>query len=150
MLVKLLQEKGLEDKTILFILADTGQPLGEHDNFSEQQYLFQENVHIPLLILAPAFLREPAVIDDLSSQVDLLPTIMDLFGRPFRQRSMGSSLIRKNCGRKVFFNNPYGPRTVGVRSGPYKALYEFATRQTFLFDLSRDPHELHNIANDHQ
>lgn len=149
LLVKLLQEKGLEEKTILFILADTGQPLGEHDNFSEQQYLFQENIHIPLLILAPAFLKEPAVIDDPGSQVDLLPTIMDLIGRPFRQHSMGSSLMRKNSGRKVFFNNPYGTRTVGVRTGPYKVLYEFATRQTFLFDLSRDPHELHNIANDH-
>ncbi|MBI4326473.1 MAG: hypothetical protein HY674_14585 [Chloroflexi bacterium] len=95
-------------------------------------------------------MKKPAVIDDLGSQVDLLPRIMDLFGRPFRQHSMGSSLMRKNSGRKVFFNNPYGTRTVGVRTGPYKALYEFAARQTFLFDLLRDPHGLHNIANDHQ
>lgn len=150
LLVRLLKERGLYEKTVLFVLGDTGQPLGEHEeNFSQQMFLYEENIHIPLLILAPGRLRQPAVIAEPASQVDLLPTFIDLFGQPFWHHSFGSSLVRRQPGRKVFFNNPYACRTFGLRRGPWKYLYEYNSDEAFLFDLAAHPGETENLVQAH-
>src|SRR4029453_1390486 len=92
----LLKAKGLDRKTIVFVLADTATPQGEHhNNFMLVNYLYEENLRIPLLIVAPGHHKKPAVIDDVGSQVDLLPTVMDLFGMQGLNHSVGTTLVRR-------------------------------------------------------
>jgi arylsulfatase A-like enzyme len=147
LLFRLLRERGLYDKLVVGILGDTGQPMGEHySNYSQQSYLFEESIHIPLLLLAPGRLRRPAVIRDPGSQVDLLPTFIDLFDQRFLHHAFGSSLLRHHPGRKVFFNNPYALRTRGERQGRWKYLHEQFGDESFLFDLESDPGETTNLA----
>lgn len=147
LLVRLLRERSLYDKMVLFVLGDTGQPLGEHEgNYCQQIFLYEENIHIPLLILAPGRLHRAVTVSEPGSQVDLLPTFIDLFARPFRHHSFGSSLLRRHPGRKVFFNNPYDFGTVGQRQGQWKYLYEQLGNLSYLFDLAADPGEMTNLA----
>jgi phosphoglycerol transferase MdoB-like AlkP superfamily enzyme len=146
LLMRMLRERGLDRKCILFVLADTAQPLGEHDNWTEQENLFEENLHIPLLVLAPAYLKKPCVISEPCSQLDLLPTLIDLFRRPFCHHAIGRSLLRKSMPAPIAFNNPFGPRSMGERLGDEKLLHEVLTGRTQLFNLALDPNEQRNLA----
>jgi arylsulfatase A-like enzyme len=141
LLMRLVRERGLERKCIFFILGDTAQPLGEHDSWAVQTGLFEENLRIPLLIHAPGYLRAPAVIDEPASQIDLLPTCIDLFGQPFAHHAIGTSLIRASGTRPIWFNTPFGPGCIGQRQGSLKMIHESRTGTTRLFDLSADPAE---------
>jgi hypothetical protein len=150
LLVRLLKERGLYERMLLVVLGDTGQPLGEHWlNFSQQAYLYEENLHVPLLLLAPGRLRRPGVIREPASQMDLLPTFIDLFGKPFNHHSFGASLLRRGADRKVFFNNPYGGCTYGQRRGKFKYLYDYSSGEASLFDLETDPDETENVLDAH-
>ncbi len=137
----------LDDNTILFILGDHGQAMGEHNqNFTQQKGLYEENIHIPLLIYAKNRIKTPAVITDVSSQLDLLPTVMDLLGIRGLNHSIGSSLLRKTEARKVFFYNPYVYGYFGVRQGDYKLIYSKLPQEVELYDLKNDPNETNNCA----
>jgi arylsulfatase A-like enzyme len=146
LLMRLLRERQLDRKCIFFILADTAQPLGEHNNWGVQMGLYEENVRIPLLIYAPGYLRAPAVIDEPASQTDLLPTFIDLFGRTFAHHALGTSLLRVSGERPIWFNSPFGLATVGQRLGRLKLVHESRTDTTHLYDLVADPDERHDLA----
>ncbi|MBN1915042.1 MAG: sulfatase-like hydrolase/transferase [Parachlamydiales bacterium] len=137
-----LQNKGFLEKSLIFILADHGQPMGEHNkNYSNQRYLYEENIKIPLLILGADI--QPHVINDIGSQVDLLPTVMDLLHLEGFHHSIGKSLAR-NIPKNVYFNNPYEQGYFGLRNGNNKYIYNITTEDHFLYDLSIDPQETCN------
>lgn len=52
-----------------------------------------ENYHIPAILYAPAHLA-PRTDTRLASQIDLVPTVLDLLNLPERQRFMGRSVLR--------------------------------------------------------
>jgi phosphoglycerol transferase MdoB-like AlkP superfamily enzyme len=146
LLVDLLREQGLDRRTVLFVLADTSTPMGEHhDNFMLVRYLYEENLRIPLLIMAPGRV-EPTVVDDLGSQVDLLPTVMDLFGMTGLNHAVGTSLVRRVPDRTVHFNSPFTLQYLGLRRGELKYLYTVRSRESAVFDLQTDPTERSNLA----
>lgn len=145
--VQRLVELGLDRRTVVFILADTGTPQGEHHgNFMLVNHLYEENLRIPLLILAPGRLRRPTAIEDVGSQVDLLPTVMDLFHMTGLNHSMGTSLVRRVEGRTAYFNNPFVLQFFGLRRGPDKYIYTVRTRKSALYNLADDPAEGHDLA----
>jgi arylsulfatase A-like enzyme len=136
--LRLLQEKGLLDKSILFVLGDHGQPQGEHEgNFYNSRFLYEENVHVPLLILAKN--AAPMKIDEVGSQVDLLGTVRDLFGEK------GNSLLVSDPERTAFFQNPYSEGFIGCRKGPWKWIENRLTGQEELYNLQEDPGERTNV-----
>ena len=142
-----LKKEGLSTKTIVFVLADTATPMGEHNNnHTLANHLYEESVHIPLLILADGRIREPRIIEDLASQVDLVPTVLDLFGFKDAYHSVGTSLVRKVNDRTVYFNNPFRAGFLGLRKGHLKCFVEVKTGRKVLFDLKDDPGESRNIG----
>jgi len=144
-----LRETGLSKKTIVFILADTATPMGEHnDNHMLIKYLYEENLKIPLLIIADGR-TEADVIASLSSQVDLVPTVMDILGIEDQQHSIGQSLVRLQPSRSVFFNNPFHLGYYGLRENNLKFLYSVQDDEQQVFDLAKDPTESTNVVNEH-
>jgi phosphoglycerol transferase MdoB-like AlkP superfamily enzyme len=142
-----LRRMALDRRTILFILADTAAPQGEHhDNFMLINYLYEENLRIPLLILAPGRIREPKMIHDVGSQVDLLPTVMDMLGIKGLNHAIGTSLMRCVDERAAYFNNPFALKYIGMRQGRYKCICNVASQTASLYDLARDPGERSNLA----
>jgi len=146
LLIDLLKEKELSKNTLLFILGDHGYPMGEHDNFVEQRYLYEENIRVPLLIYADGRIPEPKVIHDVASQLDLVPSLMDLLGLHGLNLSIGSSLVRPLSERRVFFHNPYVFKNYGCREGKHKFIYTRLAHELELYDLENDPNEKNNIA----
>jgi hypothetical protein len=78
--------------------------------------------------------------------MDLLPTFVDLFGRPFVHHASGTSLLRLGAERPLWFNNPFGLGHIGQRLGPMKVVHECRTRNTRVHDLATDPQEKLDLA----
>lgn len=142
-----LKEKGLSRRTIVFVLADTATPMGEHNgNHMLINQLYEENVHIPLLILADGRIASPRVIESVASQVDIVPTVLDIFGFKDLHHSIGTSLVRKVDHRTVYFNNPFTGGFWGARCGKWKYIYEIRANKERLFYIGDDPLESKNLA----
>ena len=77
-----LSELGLERDTLWVIVADHGEGLGNHHYAGHGQYLYQEQVHVPLIFFmenAPWKARHTAA---LARTVDILPTLKSLLNLP--------------------------------------------------------------------
>lgn len=144
--IKILREKKLTEDIVFFILGDHGYPMGEHhNNHVEQRYLYEENVKVPLLILSDGRIKDPQHLDEPGSQIDLIPTIMDLCKMKGLNHARGTTLLRK-AERQVFFHNPYAYRFYGTRKGPYKLIYTKSSKELELYDLVLDPDERYDIS----
>lgn len=133
-----LRKRRLLEKSILFILGDHGQTLEDRDpNFEINRHLFQDNIHVPLLIYAEGRVK-PAQINTVASQIDLLPTVLDLFHQQTPNHSLGKSLLRPSSS-PIFFSHPLDPYIRGCREGNWK--YTIRKDREELYDLSADPEE---------
>lgn len=136
-----LKESGLDRRCIFFIYGDHGQALGEHQqSLAGRADIFEESVHVPLLIYAPGRVT-PNVISTPSSQVDIPPTVMDLFSLQSSNCFVGSSLRRPIGNRPVFFSAPFKEGQQGMRLNHEKVVYDRRLRKTFAYDLSKDANE---------
>lgn len=78
------------DKTVVAIVADHGEEFGEHGHRRHGYSLYQEAVRIPLVIHAPGM--KPGRVQDLVSNIDFMPTLLELAGVAPRGRMEGRSL----------------------------------------------------------
>jgi arylsulfatase A-like enzyme len=80
-----LEERGLMKDTLLIITSDHGEGLDDHpgspDSDQHGNYLYDTHLRVPLILSHPS-LPAGHRIDDMSSSLNLVPTIMDLLGWP--------------------------------------------------------------------
>lgn len=162
-----LEEKGIADNTIVIFIADHGDQLGEHGLFYKGVYPYNAHAHIPFLVKVPGG-KAGAVVDDVVSMLDLVPTVLDLAGIPYPlqiedavsgTRSVlpgevltpvlmdGSAPERKQAIVEVDGSN--GPCTIQLRSlvtHDYKIVFYPQIGETMLFDRRNDPQEIKNLA----
>jgi len=92
----------LADDTILVVTADHGEQLGEHGLMAHSHYLYDETLHVPLLITGP---RIPDTPDGMVSLVDLYPTLSSLSGINVPEFTDGISIFDENGRNKVFMEH---------------------------------------------
>lgn len=98
-LVDFLKKRGLLDKTVLVIVSEHGEELGEHDYFAHYD-IFDNQVHTPLLILSPK-ITTGTKIETLVSGVDVLPTVLELMGLASPNQVQGQSLVPLFCDKQT-------------------------------------------------
>jgi arylsulfatase A-like enzyme len=136
--IERLKRSGILDKSVIFILGDHGQEMGERKGtFALHNDLHQENVHIPLLILGGS----KAVIEDPASQVDLLPTVLDLLNIQATHHSVGRSLIREG-NAPVFLTMPRQEPLIACIDSKNKLILG---RKDEYYDLKSDPGEKNSL-----
>jgi len=89
------ERTGAAGRTIVVILSDHGEEFGEHGGF-EHDVLWQELLHVPLLIHVPKELRPGWThrrIPESVGLVDVLPTLLDLLSIPIPDHVQGRSLV---------------------------------------------------------
>ncbi|MEZ5980062.1 MAG: sulfatase, partial [Planctomycetota bacterium] len=69
---------GRLDSTLVVVLADHGEEFEEHGWYGHKFKVYEESVRIPLVFRLPGTVREGAVVDGVTSIVDVAPTILDL------------------------------------------------------------------------
>nr|WP_269799243.1 sulfatase-like hydrolase/transferase [Bacillus sp. FJAT-45037] len=76
-----LQESSFYDDTIVIFTADHGELLGAHGGLYQKWYnMYEESIHVPLIIHSPKMFKRSEQTDMLTSHVDILPTLLGLSG----------------------------------------------------------------------
>jgi len=150
-LIAAIDELRLNDKTLVFVVGDHGESLGEHLEASHSRFLYEATQHVPLILWSPALVSRPAVVDDVVvGVVDVMPTILELLGFPIPSGLDGLSLLhcRESPGRMVYMEtlaaymeSGWAP-LYGLRRHQDK--YILAPRPEY-YDLATDPRELQNL-----
>jgi arylsulfatase A-like enzyme len=151
-LVQFLKDKDLYDNTIIVAFGDHGEAFGEHKgNFIHSGAVYEENVHVPLLISNPKLLKNRGTSAKLGTLPDLYPTLLDIMGWDSSDYAgPGVSLFKPDPNRMLFFYAGLGGDKIGIRDGEYKFIYVKGREAVELYDLSTDPDERKNIAGDHE
>jgi arylsulfatase A-like enzyme len=154
----LLQTSLLEDTVIIFT-ADHGQTLGSHGGLLDKGWHhFEETHRIPLIIRMPDGELRGNIRDEFTSSVDMYPTILDMAGVDKAVADVhGRSLLFLIRGDKIAWRDAVVTEFLGlgnigtcmktIRVGNIKYGYNL-TWQDELYDLGRDPFEMHNLIND--
>jgi Sulfatase len=145
-LVRGLEARGLDRDTVWILFGDHGEAFGQHDgNFGHTFQLYEENVHVPLVIAAPGAIARRIHAARVVSLVDMAPTVLDLVGLPAENGYQGRSVLDGGARPALFFTD-YSLGLLGLRDGPLKYIYELDSGRSRLFDLDRDPREADDIA----
>ncbi len=88
-----LDRRGLSENTTVVFLSDHGEELMDHGGLLHGYTVFEEQLHVPLLIRSPGV--EPGVVDRVTRQVDVLPTLLALLGVEESLPLQGQSLLQK-------------------------------------------------------
>lgn len=91
-LITKLEELGLIDNTLIIITADHGEAFGEHGIFHHNQALYQELIHVPLIIYYPEEFKAQRISETIST-IDILPTILNITNIDAPRNIDGVSLI---------------------------------------------------------
>ncbi len=87
-----LKDEGLYDDLTIIVVADHGEQFMEHGQHGHGHQLFNEEVHVPLLVKSPK-IDAGRVIDVTASTVDIFPTALDAAGIASPQGLPGVSLM---------------------------------------------------------
>jgi len=86
-----LRRQGRLDNTVIFVLGDHGEALGDHGEDTHALFIYDSTMRVPLLVAGPG-VRSGAVVAQTVSIVDVAPTVTDLLGLPAPDEAQGRSL----------------------------------------------------------
>ncbi|NUN06107.1 MAG: sulfatase-like hydrolase/transferase [Bdellovibrio sp.] len=141
-----LKQSPYSKNSIVFVMGDHSFPMGEHSNFQNEIFAFEENFRTPLLVLD---FREnkkvPASrVTSAYSQIHLAPTVLDLAGISAKTAFQGDSLLSAPP-EYVHMVQPYGGVYFTVIKYPYKYMLYDRSQKEYLYDLQSDPQEMTNL-----
>ncbi len=149
-----LKQLSLYDNSIIVVTSDHGQSFGEKGLVGHGSSVYQEQVHVPLIVKYPG-VTYAKVEDALVSHVDLLPTILESLG--YETGSLpGHSLLAPQRGQAAIFSESFPCDLLVSLSdrfrrieraafmGDSKLIISTAGTQQF-YNLAADPREEHNI-----
>lgn len=163
--ISALDDKSLLDRSLVVLLSDHGEGLGDHDFWFHGLHLYEEQVLIPLVFRFPGAEYAGRVVESQTSILDVMPTILDFLDLEEPDGVRGDSLMnlmtkerRKRPTHHAFSESrvyppkkPRGPahwtkvRRHSVRTPRWK-LVRTTEGEEILYDLNADPEELADIS----
>jgi len=151
-LVEWLEASGNQDDTIVIVVSDHGEGLGDHHEIEHAYLLNEEVLHVPLIIVGPVA-KPGHRVDAVVSLEDLHPTLVELLEVP-SGRTQGRSLVAALEGKPIESGASYAETDLpwtSFRWAPQRSLttsdWKYVrTPQTELYDRATDRGELANLA----
>ena len=154
---KKLQQKGLDENTVIILMGDNGQFLGERQ-LAGKWLMYDNSVRVPLIVYDPR-VKKHKDMDIMALNIDVPATILDLAGVEIPNAYQGKSLVpvvagtQNSLGRDTVliehlweFENI--PPSEGVRTSEWKYMrYMNDKSSEELYNLKDDPKEINNLAN---
>lgn len=156
-LLTALRNGGVYDRTVIAITADHGEAFGEHGERHHGIFLYDETIHVPLVIKMPHERFAGKKVSSRVGLVDIAPTLLQTAGEKVPSVMQGESLVPAMQGtaspqdRPAFAESIYAHRAFGWsvlrswRTGKY--LYVQAPERE-LYDQAQDPEAKRNLSSD--
>ena len=168
--IQLLQRDGIYDKTLIVVLSDHGDNIGDHGLMFHYFCLYDTLIKIPLLVKFPAHIGLAGRISQVVQNVDIFPTILSQLGikdTTVWEQTQGNDLLglaapRREQGLAVSeLVKAFGPdraqyreqlsrfdrRLLSVRTRNRKFIHS-SRGDHECYDLAKDPAEMHNLYPD--
>lgn len=139
------------DNTLVVAIADHGELFGDHGKIGHGQFLYQGDIHVPLMVRYPNGEMPPAERNEFIQPVDLMPLILSRLNLPVPAGCQGSPLemISHPILAEVYPSEQESP------AGHWQALIDHEIKVLRnskglheLYNLNADPREEHNLANE--
>jgi len=165
--IDVLKKRGVWDKTLFVLVADHGEEMNEHGGWLHDQSVYEELIHVPLIIRFPQAEFGGRRVDRVVSLIDVMPTIFEHLEKPgFSRNARGKSLapllrrdadlpeedfrvISMRINTKKYFRpgkELRGDVNIVVRRGQWKGIWNVEPDTLELYDLANDPGEQHDLA----
>jgi len=150
-LIAQLKQAGLYDSSLIVFTSDHGEGLGEHDWMTHAEYVYDEQIHVPLIVKLPAgHTAEEALrarARSMVRHVDVAPTVLEVLGLRPLPGQLGRSLLHE--GERVLVAETHPPiaerHRICLRDDAYKLIYDMDAETFEMYDLSADPGERNDI-----
>jgi arylsulfatase A-like enzyme len=152
-----------ERPTLIAVTADHGEGLGQHEWLEHAVHLYDEQLHVPLILHAPDMLPAGRRVATPVALADVAPTLLELTGVTPGAPADGRSLAGAARGgpepepRPIFGLRRLVSEEVGwdkgvklsVRRDPWKYIWA-SERPHELYDLAADPGERRDVLDRHE
>lgn len=162
-IIDFLKKKEIFENTIIIVMADHGQGLGQHQ-WMLHRLLYQEDIRIPLVIRDPGRAKGK-VIKELVRNIDIFPTILEILGIEWNLKIDGKSLVglldgvreepRFGYAEALNTLDTHSPQKLpekqkdllfSIIESKWKLIYhKNIPKNSELYDLKSDPNELVNL-----
>jgi arylsulfatase A-like enzyme/Flp pilus assembly protein TadD len=155
-LLDAVRKKSAADKTIVVLLSDHGESLGEHNEYTHGVFIYDSTLRIAFMIAGPGIPAGTRVKQQARS-IDLLPTVMAMLGGSAPPNVQGVNLLPAlsggNASTEISYEETLYPKIAmdwselrGIRTNRW--MYVRAPKPE-LYDLTADPAESMNIIAQH-
>ncbi len=147
-----LRESGRFEKTVIIVVSDHGEALGEKNERTHGFFAYNNTLHIPLFVYYPGV--KPCAVNENVCHADIFPTVCDLLSLTCPPHIQGESLLPIIAGRerqkKMIFFESMAPNN-GMDAAPLTGFIQGKTKFIDLpikevYDLEADINEEDNLA----
>ena len=148
-------DEQIRARTIVVLLADHGEGLGDHGEIEHGFFVYEEAIHVPLIVNTPFEQLHGVRRTEFVSLVDVMPTILEMVRLPVPDAVQGESMVgllgnEESPWRDAVYAESFYPRLhfgwselKTLRGDRYKLIM---SPEPELFDLQEDPGERANVA----
>ncbi len=159
-----LDKMGLTENTIVIFYSDNGGTTEATNNAPLREgkgFLYEGGIRVPLIIKWPGHVREGSLCDEPVISDDILPTIVDMVGKPAKMPANidGVSLVallkeKSSLDREqlCWYYPHYSPQAqmpgYAIRKGDFKLVGFYDPEKTELYNLREDIGEKNNLVDE--
>lgn len=143
------KQMGLYEDTVFVVVGDHGEAFGEHGRQQHDNVPYGEGTQVPFFVHDPQN-PQPQRYESPANHTDILPTLMDTLGFQIKNgKYPGYSLHgpeRENRTHRMSCFQPYN--CLMSIKGDEKYIFHYGNEEEEYYDLSEDPDEKNNIADE--
>jgi arylsulfatase A-like enzyme/Flp pilus assembly protein TadD len=151
-LIDELKSQGVYDRAIVVLLSDHGEGLGDHGEDEHGVLLYNEAIHVPLILKLPKSQRAGETTARPVQLLDVTPTVLGLLGLGVPKVMPGASLLAAGVPPRRIYSETFYPR---LHFG-WNELFSLIDEKDHyiegpdpeLYDRGKDPREKTNVLRD--
>jgi len=156
---ELFQRFELDKETLIIITSDHGEEFLEHGELGHGNNLYQETIHIPLIIKLPHSSKKE-IVEKYVNLIDIMPTILNILDINPPEQTLGKSLwgdkrpllwlkrliFRKKKSEYSFSQLDETSILKTIITPEWKYIYNYKDETEQLYNIKSDPLELYNLV----